>query len=528
MVVLAASICTRSGKAIISRQFREMTKERVTALLAAFPSLLGDSAKHQHTTVEDEHVRYVYQPLEELYVVLITNRQSNILQDIDTLHLFTQTITSLSRSIDEREIFDNCFEILSAFDEIINLGYKENLTTAQVLTFLEMDSHEEKIQEIIEKNKELEATEERKRRAKEIQRKELARKNMEQFGSGFGGAGYDNGSAYLNQAQTPSYTPTPSLQQHQQYAEPAPQRVAPPRAHGLQLGKKPARPLDGVSQPLLVEPLAQPVKRQQPQEQSPVKEKTPNNGILITISEKVSAQITREGEVKQSEVKGDLQLRINDASLAHSQIVLDFAKNPSTQYKTHPFVDKNLFNRDNKIGLKDATKQFPSNDQSLGVLRWRQISRQEDDTSLLPVTLSTWVNNHDDGTIGVTVEYELHDGFQKEHSLDEVYLLVPITQASLNTDENDNVQMTFVEDGVLFKISHVASKFPSGSFEFVAQADDDEVLFPMELRFELENNVDNLSTVAVGSIVSLGEDTEGEELPYDLYYNLSTEGYYVV
>lgn len=163
MVVLAASICTRGGKPLLSRQFRDISKDRITALLANFPSLISNSSS-QHTTVEDENVRYVYQPLEEFYIVLISNKTSNILQDIDTLHLFASAVSNLLRNIDEREIFDCAFDIIDAFDEIINMGYKENLTISQVQTFLEMHSHEEKIQEIIERNKEFEAAEERKRR----------------------------------------------------------------------------------------------------------------------------------------------------------------------------------------------------------------------------------------------------------------------------------------------------------------------------------------------------------------------------
>jgi hypothetical protein len=61
--------------AVISRQFREMQRSRIEGLLASFPKLT--SAGHQHTTVETEHVRYVYQPLDELFMVLITNRQVN-------------------------------------------------------------------------------------------------------------------------------------------------------------------------------------------------------------------------------------------------------------------------------------------------------------------------------------------------------------------------------------------------------------------------------------------------------------------
>ena len=146
-MVLAASICTRGGKAVLSRQFREIARSRVEALLASFPKL-ADSGS-QHTTVEQDNVRYVYQPLDELYMVLITNRQSNILQDIDSLHLFAQVVTSICKTLDEQEILRNAFELLSAFDELVSMGYRENLTLNQIKTFLEMESHEERIQEII-------------------------------------------------------------------------------------------------------------------------------------------------------------------------------------------------------------------------------------------------------------------------------------------------------------------------------------------------------------------------------------------
>lgn len=146
-VVLAASICTRGGKAVLSRQFREVSRSRIEGLLASFPKL-ADSGT-QHTTVEQDNVRYVYQPLDELYMVLITNRQSNILQDIDSLHLFAQVVSSICKSLDEREILRNAYELLSAFDELVTLGYRENLSLAQIKTFLEMESHEERIQEII-------------------------------------------------------------------------------------------------------------------------------------------------------------------------------------------------------------------------------------------------------------------------------------------------------------------------------------------------------------------------------------------
>lgn len=133
--------------AVISRQFREMTKARIESLLASFPRLIP--ANSQHTSVETSEVRYVYQPLEDLYILVITNKASNILQDIDTLHLFARVVADMCRAPEEAEILKNAFELLGAFDEIVSLGYREQVTLMQVRSILEMESHEEKIQDII-------------------------------------------------------------------------------------------------------------------------------------------------------------------------------------------------------------------------------------------------------------------------------------------------------------------------------------------------------------------------------------------
>lgn len=47
--------------------------------------------------------------------------------------------------MEESDIVEQSFPLIFAFDEIVALGYRENVNLAQIRTFTEMDSHEEKV-----------------------------------------------------------------------------------------------------------------------------------------------------------------------------------------------------------------------------------------------------------------------------------------------------------------------------------------------------------------------------------------------
>lgn len=59
--------------------------------------------------------------------------------------LSSMQIPEYCRVLEESEISEHCFDLIFAFDEIVALGYRENVNLAQIRTFTEMDSHEEKV-----------------------------------------------------------------------------------------------------------------------------------------------------------------------------------------------------------------------------------------------------------------------------------------------------------------------------------------------------------------------------------------------
>ncbi|KAF2222472.1 hypothetical protein BDZ85DRAFT_128494 [Elsinoe ampelina] len=503
MVVLAASICTRGGKAVLSRQFREMQRSRIEALLASFPKL-ADSGT-QHTTVEQDNVRFVYQPLDELYMVLITNRQSNILQDIDSLHLFAQVVSSICKSLDEREILRNAFELLSAFDELVTLGYRDNLTLSQIKTFLDMESHEERIQEIIARNKELEASEERKRKAKqlEMQRKELSRG---QRGGGM-----------------PRAPTQPSMQDsYDSYNAAKSQTFSKPlttRGKGMQLGKKSktTNAFEQIRGELGPEaevsaPLVTPTPAAAPAQTALI---GGQDGLHITVAETISAKLSREGSLESFEVKGDLQLRISDASMTQVKIGLQIGDSRGAQLNSHPRVDKNVFKNDKVIQLQDTTKGFPVNN-SIGVMRWR-LQAKPGEVSDPPITFTAWVNEGSPGNYNVTLEYELTGG----DTLQDVSVSIPFATAEPSVSSFDAVYEVS-GDSIDWNIGEVSESNSSGSFEFEAQAESESEFFPMGIRFAKTQPFIDIDVSSV-SLFNIDQD-----VPFSKDIKSVAESYFVV
>lgn len=264
-------------------------------------------------------------------------------------------------------------------------------------------------------------------------------------------------------------------------------RTFAPSGKGMQLGKKskttdmfervrgdmgaemeegPTSPLVSSNAPIAIE------SNQAPRMSSSMD----RDAIHVTIAETINAKLSREGSLSSLEVKGDLQLRISDASL--TKVKLDLVANQAhgAQFRTHPNVDKNLFTSSKIIQMTNATKGFPVNN-SVGVLRWRAAPKADDSTAI-PITFTVWVNKGSDDSHTVTIEYELTGG----DPLEDVAVIVPFAAGEPSVSSFDTTY-DISDNQLEWTIGHIDESTGSGSFEFEAQASDENEFFPMQIRF---------------------------------------------
>ena len=221
---------------------------------------------------------------------------------------------------------------------------------------------------------------------------------------------------------------------------------------------------------------AQPISSTQKDSPAHVSSSTDRDAVHITISETISARLSREGTLKSFSVKGDLLLRISDSSF--TKVKLDLVANPtnSAQFRTHPNVDRALFNSSKVIQLKDTSKSFPANN-SVGVLRWNA-SASAGNSDVLPITFTVWVNKGSDETWTITVEYELTGS---DH-LRDVMVTIPYATSEPAVSSFD-ATYEVSGDSLEWTIGTVNDSNSNGSFEFEAQAEDEGEFFPMSVRF---------------------------------------------
>ncbi|XP_019190085.1 PREDICTED: coatomer subunit delta-like isoform X1 [Ipomoea nil] len=507
MVVLAASIITKSGKALVSRQFVDMSRIRIEGYLAAFPKLVGIGK--QHTYVETENVRYVYHPIESLYLLLVTNKQSNILEDLETLRLLSKVVPEYSYSLDEEGICKTAFELLFAFDEVISLGHKENINVVQVKQYCEMESHEEKLHKLVLQSKINETKDVMKRKASEIDKSKIEKNRSDKGGfmslqslgssarheTGFGsdtnisstGSGFGSGASGFGLTTDVESFSTKSKGHLPSSAS------APPKGLGMKLGKiqRANQFLESLKAEgeMIVEDVRPSVVGQSKPAAAPL-----TDPVTLTVEEKLNVTLKRDGGVSNFDVQGTLSLQILSQDDGFIQVQIETSANPAVLFKTHPNINKELFANENILGLKDPNRPFPTGQSGdgVGLLKWRM---QSTDESILPLTLNCWPSVSGKETY-VNIEYETPANMHLQNVIISVPL--PALRDAPNVQQIDGEWRFDSRNCVLeWSIVLIDNSNRSGSLEFVVPAADPSQFFPISARFTSSRTFSDLKIVNI-------------------------------
>lgn len=265
--------------------------------------------------------------MDKLYCVLVTTKTSNILEDLETLRLFVRVIneyTSGNKSqSDEQAILDNAFTLLFAFDEIVALGYRENVNMSQVKTFVEMDSHEERVFEAVRQSQERDAKQKMREKAKELSRLQRTQQNERLRGSmaGSGNSIYSgNGSSSIsssygdsgNSSQLSNNNKSNAISSYSERTAPKPKQ--PSRA--LKLGSKNQNTFD-------LAPAQLDTELKEEDQVVSAQTLSKNEPVHITIEEKLNVEISNDGAVRYSELTGVLFVLISQIQYAKIKFLLE-------------------------------------------------------------------------------------------------------------------------------------------------------------------------------------------------------------
>lgn len=532
MVVLSAAVCTKNGKALLSRQFVDMTRIRIEGLLAAFPKLLG-TGNQQHTFIETDSVRYVYQPIEGLFLLLITNKASNIVEDLETLRLLSKVLPDIAQGVTEEAVQGKMFELVFAFDEVITTGgYREQISLQQIQTNLSMESHEEKLHKMIEQSKVASAKDEADRKAKSIREE---RKKMEgigggsmsgsgggsmeggmgmgmgggsdPFGSSSGSGGHDGGSSPYGGGSSSS--PFGGSSEPPAPAEPV------KKVKGMSLGMKSKKEMQ--MDKLVAEDNLTPVPPAGGESaaavSAPVAAPQATHPVAIVMEERVNASLNREGALESLEIKGTMTLTPTVDEACKCKVAIAGAKNEVFAFQTHPKVDKKAYEASSTLQLKDLSKGFPKG-KPVGVLRW-SMSTQDDDQ--VPISINCWPEE-DGQDMNVNVEYNVNT----THELHNVTISIPLGTANMpqiiSMDSGTHRHNRSAEE-LVWEIPLIDSSNKSGTLEFNVQQKDSDAFFPININFgsqQLHAGID------VGAVISTESNTP---IQFGLTKGLVTESY---
>ncbi len=162
-------LSTSEGRLIFYRNYAPISQSLFEDFAFSLPQTMKKES--QHTFAVHGQYRLIYLPIEGLLLSLVTDKNSNILEDIESVAVMKEVVSSIIGSQpDQTAIFDHYVDLVLAFDDMVNLNTRNAISKTQISALLEMESNNEKIHNAMQENKEKEAMRKAEEEARKIER----------------------------------------------------------------------------------------------------------------------------------------------------------------------------------------------------------------------------------------------------------------------------------------------------------------------------------------------------------------------
>jgi hypothetical protein len=244
------------------------------------------------------------------------------------------------------------------------------------------------------------------------------------------------------------------------------------------------------------------------QSAAPASEHTDVDGIHVKIEEKISATLNRDGGASNVDVRGELFIAISDPQLANARVLIG-RLNDDFNFKTHPNINKNIFQSDRVLTIKD-NKPYPTH-QSLGIVKWRL---QNPGRVRAPISVTCWP-----GDSSATIEYELEN---LQVTLTSVSIVIPLGGVPLENAEPSTGAFEVRGGELVWTVPVIDSTSSNGSLDVSLHGHaSSESFFPMYVHFTAEACLAGVQVTEIS-----GTDT-GMPVRFSKETVLSSENYVV-
>lgn len=249
--------------------------------------------------------------------------------------------------------------------------------------------------------------------------------------------------------------------------------------------------------------------------------------VLMEIDERITCQVTKDGDIEKFELKGILYLTLTDPKKCHAEVSMDYSDFKGLVFKVHPELDKQAWNKKKILKGKNSGEQGAdgiSAQTRLDALRYRYTSKTEED---LPFTINVF-NSKKQGKNVITMEIEYNQNQEnlKFKSLENVTIGlnmgdgqadIELLKQGVNTEQDAASNVMYWHVANLHESESAVLSFASKSLSF-----DD--MFPLEIKFQESYSVIDLQ---MNADVAPTDALTGDELSHKVATVLQADGYRV-